>query len=675
MRAIRTEVMRNRFGALVEEASIILYRTAHTTFIKQTQDYQCALCTCAGEVFAYPRFNGVATLVGLSLKPAIDAIGLENLREGDVIITNDPFATEGMCTHMPDIFVLRPIFHQGRVQCFSWAFAHVSDIGGAVPSSISPTFTETFQEGLRLRPMKLYREGVLNEDLLSILYDNCRIPDETWGDIKAMCSALASMDRRINELCDRYGTHELQEGIGDVLAYGEMKSRAVIAALDNGRWEFSDYMEVVPGEELMVNLTMTVAGSDVTLDFSGSSPQVQAACNFVSGKSPHPALVRCFVAFLLSSSDEMPMNGGIVRPITVIAPKGVVMNAEFPAASGNRAATYTRVYDLVLGCLNQAVPGHIAAGGGSQAAIIAAATSDPVTRRPRVSVIQPLIGGSGGRRGLDGIDATDTPFGFLRSAPTEAIEHEMPLLVRRFGLVPDSFGAGRWRGGAALEIEMENRAHEVSFSLRGCDRFTFQPWGVAGGEAGQCGSGARDGAALRLTDLQKLAHGEALYLRSPAGGGFGPALDRDPQAVLGDVTDGLLSVQKALADYAVVITDDRLDLAATESLRAARRAQAAADMGPESGAEQADGGADSVFNYGERRRAYERIWPRAATLALSRGLLAAPSGLRHDLKHFVRRKLAAGACPDSVHAALQEGAARYGLAPLALGPEPAALGA
>lgn len=648
MRAIRTEVMRNRFGALVEEASIILYRTAHTTFIKQTQDYQCAMCTVEGEVFAYPRFNGVATLVGLSLKPAIEAIGLENMHEGDVIITNDPFATEGMCTHMPDIFVLRPVFHDGKLQCFSWAFAHVSDIGGAVPSSISPTFTETFQEGLRMRPMKLYKQGALNEDLLSVLYDNCRIPDETWGDIKAMCSALASMDHRINELCERYGADELQAGIHDVLAYGELKSREVIAALDNGNWEFSDYMEVVPGEQVMVNLTMTVNGSDVTLDFSGSSPQVQAACNFVSGKSPHPALVRCFVAFLLSSSAETPMNGGIVRPITVIAPKGVVMNAEFPAACGNRAATYTRVYDLVLGCLNQAIPGHIAAGGGSQAAIIAASTNDPKTRKPRVSVIQPLIGGSGGRKGLDGIDATDTPFGFLRSAPTEAIEHEMPLLIRRFGLVKDSFGAGKWRGGAALEIEMENLAHEVSFSLRGCDRFTFQPWGVAGGEAGHCGSGARDGNAVRLTDMQKISHGQTLYLRSPAGGGFGPAFDREPAAVLTDVIDGLLSEAKALEDYGVVIVNGKVDEDATKAARAGFTPS------------------EDVFNYGARRRSYEEVWPREATIALSRGLLKAPSGLRQNLKMRVRERLAEGANVEMVHEALQEAATYYGIGELAL---------
>ncbi len=637
MRAIRTEVMRNRFAALVEEASIILYRTAHTTFIKQTQDYQCAMCTVKGEVFAYPRYNGVATLVGHSLAPAIDAIGIENMAPGDVILTNDPFSTDGVCTHMPDIFVLRPIFHEGVLQCFSWAFAHVSDIGGAVPSSISPLFTEIFQEGLRLRPVKLYKAGVLNEELLSIIHDNCRIPDETWGDIKAMCSALASMDKRIMEICDRYGVDELRAGIDDVLDYAETKAREVITNLPDGSWEFSDYLEVVEGQPMMLHCTMTVKGSDVTLDFSGSAPQVQAACNFVTGAAPHPALVRCFVAFLLTSAPDVPMNGGIVRPITATAPKGSIMNAEYPAACGNRAAAYTRIYDLVLGCLNQAVPGGIAAGGGSQAAIIAASVSDRRTRKPKVSVIQPLIGGSGGRKGVDGIDAIDTPFGFLRSNPIESVEQEMPILVRRFGLMTDSFGPGKWRGGAALEIEMESRELEATFSVRGCDRFTFQPWGVAGGEAGNCGQGRKNGEPISLIQMQKLGRGDRLYLRSPAGGGFGDPFERDPQAVLADVVEGLLTPEAALRDYGVAIRDLAVDSVATAKAREGRQAR------------------EGIFNFGARRRSYEETWPTAATIALSNGLLEAPSGMRNALRNWVVERQQGAASPASVKVLIAEG--------------------
>lgn len=636
MKGVRTEIMRNRFGAIVEEASIILYKTAHTTFIKQTQDYQCAMCTTEGEVFAYPRFNGVATLVGLSLKPVIDAIGAETMRPGDVIITNDPFATEGVCTHTPDVFVIRPIFYQGVLECYSWAFAHVSDMGGAVPSSISPGLTEIFQEGLRLRPVRLYAQDVLNSGLLDIIRDNCRIPDETWGDIKAMCSALASMDRRIVELCDRYGAADLRDGITGVLDYAEQKSREVVASLPDGTYAFSDYMEVVPGEPLMLHCEMTVAGSGVTLDFSGSSPQVQAACNFVTGTKPHPALVRCFVAHLLSAAQDMPMNGGIVRPITVVAPKGIMMNAEFPAASGNRAATYTRVYDIVLGCLNQAVEGAIAAGGGSQAAIIAASTIDPRTQKPRVSVIQPLIGGSGGRRGLDGIDAIDTPFGFLRSAPVESVEHEMPIFVRRFGLVRDTFGAGRWRGGAALEIDMENLASDLTFSVRGCDRFTFQPWGVAGGAPGHCGAGWKNGEAASLIEVHRLRRHDRLHLRSPAGGGFGDAGDRDPAAVLADVDDGLLSVEAAARDYGVVIVDGDIDAAATASARAALRPQV------------------RPFAFGARRTDYEIDWPEAATLAMAHALLTLPLAERTPARAWIRQHCATNATPERIAALVAE---------------------
>lgn len=636
MKGVRTEVMRNRFGALVEEASIILYKTAHTTFIKQTQDYQCATCTTEGEVFAYPRFNGVATLVGLSLKPMIDAIGAENMEPGDIIISNDPFATEGVCTHTPDIFVIRPIFVDDRLQCYSWAFAHVSDIGGAVPSSISPNLTEIFQEGLRLRPVKLYSRGELNRDLLGIIRDNCRIPDETWGDIKAMCSALTSMDRRIVELCDRYGTPELQDGITGVLDYAETKSREVVAGLPDGTYAFSDYLEVVPGEPLMLHCEMTVRGSDVLLDFTGSSPQVQAACNFVTGSKPHPALVRAFVAFLLSSSEEMPMNGGIVRPITVVAPKGIMMNAEFPAASGNRAATYTRVYDIVLGCLNQAVEGAVAAGGGSQAAIIAASTVDTRTQKPRVSVIQPLIGGSGGRRGLDGIDAIDTPFGFLRSAPIESVEHEMPILVHRFGLVRDTFGAGCWRGGAALTIDMENLSSDMTFSVRGCDRFTFQPWGVAGGAPGHCGAGWRNGEPVSLIEVQKLRRNDRLLLRSPAGGGFGDPTLRDPADVLADVEDGLLSVAVARRDYGVVIESGVVDSAATAEARSRSKTH------------------PLPFAFGARRIDYEQDWPEAATLAMAKALITLPLSERSPARAWIRQQCPSGATPERIMTLIAE---------------------
>ena len=363
MRAIRTEIMRNRFAAIVEEAAAVVYRTAHTTFVKQTQDYQCALATINGELFAYPRLSGVTSFAGLSLSGTIEAIGLSNFEPGDVIITNDPFESKGMCTHTMDLHVLRPIFAGSELQCFAWAFLHASDVGGAVPGSISPAHTEVYQEGIRMRATKLYRAGELNHELLNLLQDNCRIPDQIWGDVKAMCAALATMDRRVGSLCGHYGAAEFQAGVANVLDFAESKARRAIAALPDGSWEFTDYLEAVPGRLLTIHCRMTIDHDTLILDFDGTSPQAAAACNFVSGERTHPFLCRAVMYYILTIDPETPLNGAILRPIVTRAPRGSIVNAEFPAAMGNRAVTFMRIYDVVLGCLNQALPGGLAAAG------------------------------------------------------------------------------------------------------------------------------------------------------------------------------------------------------------------------------------------------------------------------------------------------------------------------
>jgi len=200
MDAIQTAIMNNRFTAIVEEASATLHRTAHTTFTKLVQDYQCSIATVDGDMFAYPIQSGVNVFMGLPIRPMIEIIGIENMRPGDCYITNDPFGTDGLVTHLMDVTTLRPIFHENELIAFSWAFIHASDIGGAVPGSISPDFTEVFQEGLRIRPMHIFKEGELVEEIRDIYLDNSRIPNDIWGDFKAMFSAQKSMDRRLNEL-------------------------------------------------------------------------------------------------------------------------------------------------------------------------------------------------------------------------------------------------------------------------------------------------------------------------------------------------------------------------------------------------------------------------------------------------------------------------------------------
>ncbi len=631
MDPVRTEVMKNRFSAIVEEAATVIYRTAHTTFVKQTQDYQCALATLDGYFFAFPMLNGVTSTAGLNVRPSIDAIGIDNLEPGDVIITNDPFESEGMCTHTMDVHMLRPIFFKGKIICFGWSFLHASDIGGAVPGSISPTNTEVFQEGIRMRAIKLYRAGQLNHELTNLFKDNCRIPEQVWGDFTAMVAALKTMDRRITDICDRYGIAEFHAGTREVMDYAERKAREVFAAIPDGTYRFADYLEgVVPGQITFIQATLTKTGETIDLDFTGSSPQVAAAINFVTGDYSHPYLCRALVNYVMTMAPETPLNGGILRCVKARAPRGTVMNCTFPAAMGNRAVTISRIYDVVLGCLNQALPQGLAASGASQAGIIMAAARDHATGLPKVSVVQPLIGGSGGRCVSDGVDGVDTPIGFLRSAPLEAVETESPIILRRYDLMPDSYGAGKFRSGAAIVIDIESRDPNLVMTVRGLDRFRFAPWGVRGGKAGTAGQtilnpGRNSEEFLGQIKVLELKVGDMVRLVTPAGGGFGDPLERDPETVAADVRGGLLSAERAAVDYGVVVRADRVDQAATEAIRAGRRGDAAAHAN---------------FDFDPARRAYEAVWTHTAHGHFCTRILASPAGLRAQLMATVRERLA-----------------------------------
>lgn len=656
MDPVRTEIMKNRLTSIVEEAATLAYRTAHTTFVKQTQDFRVALATLDGEFFACPVQNGVTSGVGHSIRPTIDTIGIDALVPGDVIITNDPFGSDGLCTHTMDIHLIRPIFRKRKLICFAWSFIHASDIGGAVPGSISPTNTEVYQEGIRLRPVKLYRAGKLNDELVAILQDNSRIGEEIWGDLQAMLSAMRLLDRRVNELCDRVGLAEFQAGIADVMDFAELKSRSVIKRLKDGVYRFSDYLEGhEQGTFVYLQARLTVRGDEAEVDFTGSDPQVQAALNFVTSGGSHPFLSLALTNYIQTVEPEIPMNGGLQRPIRTHAPLGTVMNAAFPAAMGNRWVAVMRTYDVVIGCLAQAIPDGLTACGAGQAGIIAASWTDPATARRRVNVVEPFCGGSGGRRVKDGVDATDTMIGYLKSTPIEAVEVDTPLVVRRHSLEPDSFGHGKFRGGASVCIELESRAVELIITVRGLDRFRFQPWGAMGGSAGRNGHtilnpGKKQAEQLGKIKVLTMQQGDLLRMVSPSGGGFGDPLDRDPSLVLRDVLDGLLSSDAARAIYGVVIAGHDVDAQAT-AVERARRSATRNDT-PRS------------FAFGPAREALEAIWPNESCATLARAILASPAGLRPYLMASARDRLAAA--NRQVTPAQVETVIRELLAPLAL---------
>ncbi len=636
MDPVRSAIMANRFSAIVEEASATAYRTAHTNFVKVNQDYQCALATPEGEMFAYPYQSGVTVFIGLPLRHTIDLVGRDNMEPGDVIITNDPFRTDGMVTHMMDMNMIMPIFHQDVLVGFGWAFIHSSDIGGAVPGSISPTNAECFQEGIRIRPSKLYRRGELNQELVDLFLDNCRIPEEVWGDFKAMISAMKSMGRRLVDLCDLYGREDVLAGMEEVMDFTESKARNAIGQIPDGTYSFTDYLEgPEAGQYVFLKATMSVAGDEMTLDFTGTDPQQPAAFNFICGGRTHPYVTQAVNNYILTQEPDAPKNAGLLRPIRTIAPRGTVINADFPAAMGTRAVTATRLYDATMGCLNQAVPGGLVTAGAGMAGIIVAAARDPLTGRRKVGVLNPICGGGGGRLNGDGVDGVDGRFGALKSTPAETIEVETAIRVRQYQLVPDTFGPGRHRGGAAVVMDLENTDVSATMTVRGMNRFDFRPWGLGGGRAGHLGRvvlnpGRDDEREIGKINVLTLRRGDLVRMITPSGGGFGDPLARDPERVRTDVRGGLLTAPTARADYGVVIAGGDVDGAATADLRVSMAAER---------------GAPQDFDFGPERQAYDRIWPPQVRALLATMILAEDLGVRPHLLAAVRDRLTAAGQP------------------------------
>lgn len=634
MDAVRTAIMNNRFNAIVEEASAAIYRTAHTTFVKIVQDYQCAIATAEGEMFAYPMLSGVNVFVGSPLRPTLDVIGLENLKPGDIIITNDPFDTDGLVTHLMDVTLLYPIFRDGKLIAVGWAFVHASDIGGAVPGSISPAFTEIFQEGLRVRPVKLYEGGVLNEAIKSIFQDNSRIPTELWGDIQAMISGLKSMDRRVNELCDRYGRDSVEEGMRDVINYAEAKTRAVIKKIPNGVYSFSDYLEGIhAGQLAFFSVTMTVKDTEIEVDFTGTDPQLAAAYNLVTGATTHPYIIQCLYAYILTVDPLTPRNSGILRAIRSHAPRGTVLNAVYPASGGSRAASATRAYDVILGCLNQALPEGLAAAGGGMSGVIVVSAPDPRTGRDRVNVVGTIDGGGGARRGVDGLDGSEVRYS-QRSVPVEVIEIETVLVMRAIRLVPDSRRAGRYVSGAALEVEMENTAYRAVITVRNLNRFVFAPWGFKGGEIGLLGKavvnpGADDERSIGKISVLELGQNDVLRITSSTGGAFGNPLERDLGSIARGIDNGMLSAERAAEVYTVVVDHvGRIDKTATIQRRKLRPSPPTAD-----------------FQFCEERQLHDLAWSETMRRELATLALTFELRIRSQLVERVHHRLVKAGVP------------------------------
>src|SRR6266699_3146546 len=517
---ISLELFRSALTATAEEMGAVLTRSSYSPNIKERRDFACALFDRQGRLVA----QAAHIPVHLGSMPDSVASALEtfdHFSPGDIIVLNDPYLGG---THLPDITIIAPIYVQSdgkqRLVGFAANRAHHADVGGMSPGSM-PIATEIHQEGIIIPPINLWEAGQPNHVALDLILRNVRTPHERRGDLSAQIAANNTAIRRMQELIDRWGLPAIEEQIDALIAYAERITRATLAAIPDGCYEFTDYLDNdgINNEPVALTASVTVQGDTLTVDFSGSAPQTRGNVNTVASvaKSATYYVVRCLMP------GDAPMNHGTFAPVTVIAPAGTVVNARPPAAvaQGN-VETSQRITDVVLGALASALPDIIPAASQGTMNNITAGGIDPRTGQP-FAYYETMGGGMGARPGLDGLSGVHTHMSNTLNTPVEALEYAYPMRVTAYRLRDHSGGNGAFRGGDGL-------VREISFEVPTkvtllTERRSRSPYGLQGGEPGKCGENRlqREGKEATLPGKVhfQATPGDKLTILSPGGGGWG----------------------------------------------------------------------------------------------------------------------------------------------------------
>jgi N-methylhydantoinase B len=548
------EVIKNALGSVADEMALMVMRSAYSPVVRDTMDYSTALCDRRGQVIA----QGLTLAVQLGTFPTAMRYLLEEFgdtaQSGDVYITNDPYGAGGQ--HLPDIYVVKPIFVDGELEGWAATMAHHSDVGGIAPGSVAVHATEIYQEGLRMPLLKLFDAGVENTTLFRVIAKNTRQPVQVLGDLRAQLAACRAGEQGLAEIVRRYGSATTHAYTDELQSLGERLMRAEIAALPDGEYDFVDWIDGVGDdpEPLRIQVLLRIEGDELFIDFSGTSPQVEASINCPVGL----VFAGCYCAIKGIAERDIPNCEGYMRPIRINAPEGTIVNPVLPAACGARGVIGYRVYDAVMGALAQVMPERVIAAGEGGPTLIAFGGYHE--GRPFV-LTEVIVGTWGARAGKDGLEGVSNPLANLSNQPVELVEADLPLEVVRYGLVPDSGGAGRFRGGLAYVREFRLLAKQAILTIRSDRRF-HRPYGLfGGGEGGASDNVLTTGADVRSVPGMPMAaiavrKGDVYRHVSAGGGGFGSPLERDPRAVLEDVLDGKVGLEAARDIYGVELSLD-----------------------------------------------------------------------------------------------------------------------
>ena len=565
------ELFKNALFAAADEMAVTVCRTTYSGVLRDNMDFSTSITDATGNVVA----QGLTLPMHLgSVRTALAAVLARygnDVREGDVYALNDPFEG-GM--HLPDVFMFKPVFVNGERVAFACCTAHQADVGGRVPGSNAADSTEIYQEGLRIPPMKLFDRGARNETLWRLIERNVRIPVQVFGDLRAQLAACEIAEREIRARIARHGLDPARAMMREMLDYTERMTRAALAELRDGEYEFEDWIDddgVDFGKPIRLFVTVRKRGDRIAFDWAGSSPQVKGAINATLSVTQATS----FTAIRSLLPADVPNNDGTFRAVEVTAPRGTIANMELPGACAARGLTGFRMLDCAFGALAKMAPDKVCAAsdGGNVGISVGGYRAD---RSPFIYV-DFTCGTWGGRPFSDGLEGNANLLANMAAQSAEVSEIENPVEILANELVADACGAGRFRGGAPFYRDYRMREEEATVQVRS-DRQVHRPYGLYGGRPGAPGAVVLNPEGEAKTLPSKITmtcrRGDVVRWVLPGGGGWGDPLDRDPGRVLCDVRNELVSPTAAERDYGVVVDTGRwtVDEAATARLRAERRA-------------------------------------------------------------------------------------------------------
>ena len=568
---ITLEIVKNALSSLADEMALVILRSAHSPIVRDSMDYSSAICDRTGQIIAQGLTNPVHLGSFPDVMSRIVRHHSHDMAAGDSFLINDPYGSGGM--HLPDVFLIKPIYVDGELEGYAATVVHHADLGGMAPGSMALQATEIFQEGLRIPILKLFERGALNQGVMRILEANSRTPDALRGDLGAQIAACATCSTGFEQLVRKYGSGAFRGFLVELHDYAERLMIQALRAMPEGEYEYEDFVDGLGNHPAPIRfkVRIAIAAGRIVIDWDGTSGQVKGAINgpVAITRSVALAAVRCAIDM------DIPNFAGYMRPIEVRAPLGSIVNPELPAACAARGVIAYRMLDTLFGALAKVPGSRIPALGEGGPSVV----SFGGWRGSSAWLITDgILGTWGGRAAQDGVDGIASPGANLSNQPVELIEARFPLKITHYGFVPNSGGGGKFRGGMAMQRGYELLDDQASVSVRS-DRRAHLPAGSAGGLPGSPSLTylVKDTGSqlLPVMPMETLivSRGDQLLHIAAGGGGYGDPLERNPTAVLEDVLDDRMDIGMAREVYGVVISSGtpEIDASATRGLRAELR--------------------------------------------------------------------------------------------------------